>query len=184
MNRFFKTVLLTGLFVGTTDLLDATISQWITSGKYPDKMLRGIASVAIGEKNAFPGNDAVALLGLFFHYFIAFSFTLFFFLIFPRIKFLRFNKYLIGMLYGVFVNLAFNQLILPIFGVRFPFSVSSAFFNWVLFGIIFGFPIVYNAYGYYKVKDTNGVTSIRSSNSSPDWPSQHERIESSQSAGR
>ena len=78
MNRFFKAVLLTGLFVGTTDLLYAFTSQWMSSGKFADHMLKGIASVAVGRNNAFPGNDWIAFLGLFFHYFIAFAFTLFF----------------------------------------------------------------------------------------------------------
>jgi hypothetical protein len=100
-------------------------------------------------------------LGLFFHYFIAMSFTLFFFWIFPRVKFLHFNKYLIGMLYAVFVNLVFEQVILPFFRLpRFPFSIPRAYINWVIFGIVFGIPIVYNTYKYYTTPP---------SNSSPDW---------------
>jgi len=152
MNRFFKAVVLTGLFVGTTDLLYAFLMQWISSGKFADKMFNGIASVAIGPKNAFPGNNGVAFLGLFFHYFIAMSFTLLFFLIFPRVKFLHFNKYLIGILYAVFVNLVFEQVILPFFIPRWPLNIPRAYINWVFFGIIFGVPIAYNAYKYYKVE--------------------------------
>ena len=151
MNRFFKTVLLTGLFVGTTDLVSAFITQYIKTGKYADGMLKYIAGVAIGMKSAFPGNEWVALLGLFIHYFIAMSFTLFFFLIFPRVKFLHYNKYLIGMLYAVFVNLAFIQVILPLFQPRWDLTIARSYIDWVVFGIIFGIPIVYNAYKYYKV---------------------------------
>jgi len=159
MNRFFKAVLLTGLFVGTTDLVSAYLTQFINSGKFPDKMLNAIAGYAIGFKAAFPANNWIALLGLFFHYFIAMSFTLFFFWIFPRIKFLHFNKYLIGMLYAVFVNLVFNQVILPLFPPpRWPFSVAKSYIDWVVFGIIFGIPIAYNAYKYYKVEPTPSVS--------------------------
>lgn len=154
---FFKTVLLTGLFVGTTDLVYAYISQWIQNGQFAGKMLNYIAAAAIGVEHAFPGNggdNAVALLGLFFHYFIAFSFTLFFFWIFPRVRFLRYNKYLIGILYAVFVNLVFEQVILPFFRLpRFSFNVPRAYINWVIFGIIFGIPIAYNAYRYYQVNE-------------------------------
>ena len=152
MNRFSKAVLLTGLFVGTTDLLYAFLMQWIMSGKFSDKMFNGIASVAIGSKNAFPGNDGVALLGLLIHYFIAMAFTLFFFFIFPRLKFLHYNKYLIGILYAVFVNLVFEQVILPFFIPRWQLNIPRAYLNWVLFGIIFGIPIAYNAYKYYRVE--------------------------------
>lgn len=34
MNKFFKTVILTGLFVGTTDMLSAFITFWVQSGKF------------------------------------------------------------------------------------------------------------------------------------------------------
>ncbi|HTI90668.1 MAG TPA: hypothetical protein VL727_08765 [Puia sp.] len=151
MNRFFKAVLLTGLFVGTTDLLYAFTSQWMSSGKFADHMLKGIASVAVGRNNAFPGNDWIAFLGLFFHYFIAFAFTLFFFWVFPRVKFLRFNKYLIGILYGIFVNVVFEQVILPLLIPRWSFSLPRAYINWICFGILFGIPVAWNAYRYYKV---------------------------------
>ncbi|HEY4205266.1 MAG TPA: hypothetical protein VGM31_00575 [Puia sp.] len=151
MKRFSKAVILTGLFVGTTDLVSAFVNQYISTGKYADGMLKYIAGVAIGMKNAFPGNDWIALLGLIIHYFIAMSFTLFFFLIFPRLKFLHYNKYLTGMLYGVFVSLVFNQVILPLFQPRWAFSLTRSYIDWVVFGIIFGIPIVYNAYKYYNV---------------------------------
>lgn len=176
MNRFFKAVLLTGLFVGTTDLVSAYINQYINSGKFPDKMLNAIAGYAIGFKTALPGNNWISLLGLFFHYFIAYSFTLFFFLIFPRVKFLRYDKYLIGMLYGVFVSLFFNYVVLPLFPPpRWKLDIGYAYINWVVFGVIFGIPIAYNAYRYYLTP---------SSNSSRGWPSPPERIESSPSAER
>ena len=110
------------------------------------------------------GNNWIALLGLFFHYFIAFSFTLLFFLVFPRIKFLRYDKYLAGMLYGVFVNLFFNQVVLPLFPPpRWQFSVARSFIDWVIFGVIFGIPIAYNAYRYYLTPP---------SGSSQGWPMQ------------
>src|ERR1700733_7531737 len=159
MNRFFKAVLLTGLFVGTTDLLYAFTSKWISSGKFADLMFKGIASVAVGRDNAFPGNEWIAFLGLFFHYFIAFAFTLFFFWIFPRIKILSFNKYLVGMLYAVFVNLVMGQLILPLSRLSTnPFNLSDSIIDWIVLGVLFGIPIAYNAYQYYGVDGKNQVS--------------------------
>jgi len=153
MNKFFKTVLLTGLFVGTTDIVSAFISVYIRSGKFPEKMFNYIAGGALGLADAINGGVGVAFLGLFFHYFIAFSFTLFFFLVFPKLKFLAFNKYLVGMLYAVFVNQVMEQVILRITPLpRGPFSLADEFVGWVVFGVVFGIPIAYNAYKYYGIE--------------------------------
>lgn len=151
---FFKAVILTGLFVGTTDLMYAYISIWASTGKFSEKMLNYIAGGALGIPVAIAGGTPAAFLGLFFHYFIAFSFTLFFFLIFPRLKFLSYNKYLVGMLYAVFVNLFFERIIL--LGTHIPaspFDLSRSYVNWVIFGVIFGIPIAYNTYRFYKVNE-------------------------------
>jgi len=154
MNKFFKTVLLTGLFVGTTDILSAYIMVYIQNGKFAAKMFNYIAGGALGLKTSMAGGAAVEGLGLFFHYFIAFAFTLFFFWIFPKIKFLSFNKYLIGMLYAVFVNVVMEQLVLRLtpLPARPPFSLAHAYINWVVLGVLFGIPIAYNAYKYYGVE--------------------------------
>jgi hypothetical protein len=34
-----------------------------------------------------------------------------------------------------------------------PFELSRAFIDWVLFGIVFGVPVVYNADKYYADKE-------------------------------
>jgi hypothetical protein len=150
MNRFLKAVLLTGLFVGTTDLVSAYITQWIKTGKFAEKMLNYIAGGALGLENSIPGGNLAALLGLFFHYFISFSFTLLFFLLLPRVKFLAFNKYLIGMLYAVFVDVVMALVILPLSRLPTgPFSVAHSYVNWIVLGVLFGVPIAYNAYKYY-----------------------------------
>jgi hypothetical protein len=52
MNRFFKTVLLTGLSVDTTDLVSAYVSGTISSGNFPRKMLYYIAAGALGLKRS------------------------------------------------------------------------------------------------------------------------------------
>ena len=147
---FFKTVLLTGLFVGLMDLIWANVNQWMRTGKYADKMLNYIAGGALGLQTAMAGGNGVQLLGLFFHFFIAFSFTLFFFWIFPRVPFLAFNKYLVGYLYAIFVTLVMGLIILPLSRVPgWRFSVSGSIIDWIVFGTVFGIPIVYNAYKYY-----------------------------------
>src|SRR6266487_644377 len=101
MKSFWKTVLLTGLFVGTTDITAAYVNHYIKTGKFAGKMLQYIAGGALGLERSMPGGFWVGLLGLFFHYFIAFSFTLLFFVAYPRLRFRLLNKYLLGVLYGI-----------------------------------------------------------------------------------
>ena len=152
MSRFFKTVLLTALFVGTTDLVAAYVTQWIKTGKFAARMLHYIAGGALGLETSMKAGNGVAFLGLFFHYFIAFSFTLFFFLLFPRLKFLRFNKYLVGMLYGIFVSVMMSQVILPITPLpTVSFNLSNAIVHWITLGVVLGIPIAFNAYQHFGV---------------------------------
>jgi hypothetical protein len=96
--------------------------------------------------------NAAAFLGLFIHYFIALFFTWLFFFLLPRIKFLAYNKYLIGMLYAVFINVFMGQVAIRL--SRLPswgFNVPNAYIDWVIFGVIFGIPVAYNAYKYYGI---------------------------------
>ena len=150
MNKFYKTVLLTALFVGTTDIISAFLTVLVKTGKFTPQMFNYIAGGALGLDTAMQGGNAAAFLGLFFHYFISFAFTLFFFWAFPRVKFLSFNKYLVGMLYAVFVNLVMEQLILRLTPLPVkPFALANSFISWVILGVLFGIPITYNAYKFY-----------------------------------
>ena len=63
--KILKPVLVTGLIAGTLDLAGGVFG-----------------------KDALTGGISKKLSGLFFHYFIAFVFTLFYFLIYPKIKLL------------------------------------------------------------------------------------------------
>ena len=160
MSKFFKAVLLTGLFVGTTDLLAAYITQWIKTGKFADRMLHYIAGGALGLETSMQGGNGIAFLGLFFHFFICFAFTLLFFIVFPRLKLLWFNKYLVGMLYAIFVAIVVNQVILPITPLpTSPFNLSQSIIGWITLGVVLGIPIAFNAYKYYGV-DSSSVRDL------------------------
>jgi hypothetical protein len=152
MNKFTKAVILTWLFVGTADLTSAYISQWIRTGKFADKMLLYIAGGILGLDRSMQGDNWTAFLGLCTHYTIAFCATLAFFWVFPKLKFLSFNKYVIGMLYGILVNLVVGEVIrwctpLP----ASPFNLSTVVVAWFILGIALGIPIAHNTYKYYGV---------------------------------
>jgi hypothetical protein len=108
-----KIILFTGLLVGSLDILAAFIDYYIATGKGPGGVLKFIASAALGRK-AFSGGTGVILLGLLFHFIIALCFTVLFYWLYPRIKFLSANPILTGIIYGIFIWLIMNLLVLPL----------------------------------------------------------------------
>ena len=151
MNRLTKTVLLTGLFAGTTDLLYAYTLQYLKTGQLSEKLLNYIAGGVLGLKTSMAGGNWAAFVGLICHYSIAMIFTIFFFLVFPKIKILHFNKYLVGMLYAVFADSVMTWIVVPLSAIHSTpeFSLARSYIYWIFFGVVFGIPIVYNAYRYY-----------------------------------
>ena len=143
--------MLTGLLVGTTDIVAAYINQYARTGKFADKMLQYIAGGALGLENSMQGGFWVGALGLLFHYFIAFSFTLLFFLVYPRLKFLRFNPYIVGLLYGVFASCFMSFVVLPL--SRLPqgaFVLQRAVVGWTILGVVLGVPVALSAKWFYN----------------------------------
>jgi hypothetical protein len=155
MKKLSKAIILTGLFVGTTDILAAIISEYIKQGKFPERMFNYISGGVLGLERGLSGGNWSALLGLFNHYAISMVFTLFFFLIFPRFKFLHYNRYLVGMLYAVFVSSTMRFIVLPLTPLPpgGPYILIHAFMGWVTLGVVLGIPIAFNAYRFYGVDD-------------------------------
>lgn len=153
MRSFFKTVLLTGLLAGTLDITAAYIDQYIKTGHFADKMLYYIAGGALGLETSMKGGFWIGALGLFFHYFIAFSFTLLFFLLYPRLKFRSINKYLLALLYGPFVGACMTFIILPL--TQLPpghFNIKKAWIGWLILSVVLGLPNAIIASRYYRNK--------------------------------
>ena len=151
MNSFFKRVFLTALLAGTLDILSAYANGFIKTGEISRKMFHYIAGGALGLENSMKGGTGVVLLGIFFHYFIAFSFTLFFFFIYPRIKILAANKYVTGLVYGLFVWAVMNLVVVPLSKFhKFPSNLQNAIVNALILMVMVGLPISISAYYYYK----------------------------------
>lgn len=153
MKAFWKRVLLTALLVGTADLTAAYIDQFIKTGKFADKMLYYIAGGGLGLETSMQGGFWIGLLGLFFHYFIAFSFTLLFFLAYPRLKLQYLSRpvlYILGFLYGPFVGLFMKFIVLPLTRLpQGPFVFEKAIIGWLILSIAIGIPLAISARGYY-----------------------------------
>jgi hypothetical protein len=108
------TILLAGFTAGTLDACGAMTHYMINShGGNPLKVWRFVASGALGQDTFTKDLVTMAIIGLFFHFIIAFCFTLFFFFIYPKIKFLQKSLVVTGLLYGIFVWLVMNLIIVP-----------------------------------------------------------------------
>lgn len=136
----FNNLLPIALIAGTLDGLAAVIflgkMNFIGVFQY-------IASAILG-KEAYQGGIKTALFGLALHYFIAFSFTVFFAFISNRTLVLRKNILLSAVTYGLFVWAVMNLLIVPLTKIpAAPFHYERAILNAVILIFCIATPISY-----------------------------------------
>lgn len=138
-------ILLSGLLVGTLDIAAALIQYYAQTGKDPLNVLRYIASGVFGT-DAFTGGVPMAGWGLFFHFIIAYSFTGFFFLIYPKWPLLSKNPWLTGLCYGILIWFVMNILVLPVSNVPQPaFNLQKALVAAAVLVAAIGLPLSFIA---------------------------------------
>ena len=148
-----KTILLSGFIAGTMDILAAilvysVIMQKVTAGQ----ILQGIAAGVFG-KTIVGTPMAMAVIGLAFHYFIAFCFAIAYFVAYPHIPFLRKQKIISGLLYGIVVWAVMNLIVVPMSNAyHAPFAWPSAIRAAAILMICIGLPISFITSRYYKSK--------------------------------
>lgn len=144
------TILWAGLLVGYLDITAAIINFMFNSDKSPRLIFNYIASAAFGKERAYSESSMVAL-GLFFHFLVAYSFTVFFFLVYPRLRFLSKNRLLTGILYGCFIWCIMNLLVVPNTYINKypPMAVKTLIQVAILIAAI-GIPLSYIAYWFYR----------------------------------
>ena len=155
-KNILTAILKTGLIAGTCDITCAMIHYFIVTGNNPLRVLNYVASAVFG-KEAFDGGAAMPLLGLLFHYTIATIFTTFFFLLYPKLKFLSKNIVVSGIGYGLFVWLVMNLAVVPLSKIgRFPSNPINATIGLIIIMIAIGLPISILTYRYYVDNRDNG----------------------------
>lgn len=144
-NRsLLKTILWAGLLVGALDITAAFI-QTMVYGRNPVRVLNFIASGVFG-KEALAGDGSFAFYGLVFHFCIAMGWTIIFFLIYPRMKFLSKNRILTGVGYGFFIWVMMNRIVLPLSNVpRGPFRITGAIIGIGILIVAIGLPLSFIA---------------------------------------
>lgn len=145
MNKTRSAILKAGLIAGSLDILLAFANAWWSSGVSPLRVLQFIASGLLGQK-AFQPSYGIALLGLALHFFIAFFWTVLFFIIYHHYKRMVRSPFLQGVFYGLFVWSIMNLLVLPLTNVpRSDFQWLGAIKGIVILIIAIGLPLAYFA---------------------------------------
>lgn len=148
-----KTILKAGFIAGTLDILTAIISYSITKGQVSAApLLQYVASGVFGQE-AFTGGIPMALYGLLFHYIIAFSFAIGYFLVFPYLPFLRKYWIISGLLYGVFAWCITNLIVLPLSNVQMGrFTTAGVVRSMIILMLMIGVPISWIVCRHYTRK--------------------------------
>jgi hypothetical protein len=137
------------LIAGTLDALGAIIVYQAD----PAQMFRYIASGAFGGEKAFAGGSIMVVWGVLFHYVIAFGWTVFFFSIYSSVPVLRKNRYITGTIYGVFIWVIMNRVVVPLSAITpRPFNFQSAVIGASILIVAVGLPIAMLAHRYYVRK--------------------------------
>ena len=114
----------------------------LTASVTSKQILQGIASGLLGAQ-AFQGGNATAGLGLGLHYLIAFIWTVVFYVLASNIKVLTRRPQIIGPLYGTFVWLVMNLVVLPLSSVAHrPLRLQPSIIGAVILMIWIGLPMV------------------------------------------
>jgi len=149
-NYLFNRILLAGFIAGTLDAAAAIIDFYIKTGKSPAIVFIYIASAVFG-KEAYSMSQFIALVGLLFHYLIAIIFSACYFLIYPKIKLLHWNNMINAIIYGIFVWIIMNMLVVPLTNAKhFPFNLWNALLAVFILIICIGTPITLMASSFYK----------------------------------
>lgn len=149
-----KTILLAWLTAGCLDLLGAiTVYSLIMQRVTTMRLLQGIARGALGN-SVYEGGLATALAGVGFHFIVAFCFTIFYFFIFPYVPFLKKQRIVSGLLYGIFVWCAMNLAVLPLLHIAaIPTKWDSIVRGAVILMLCIGLPISLIVSWYYLLKE-------------------------------
>ena len=145
------TIIKAGTIAGTLDILCALAQFYIRTGKNPVVVLKFIASGIFG-KAALAGGAEMALLGLLFHFIIAFTWTVIFFQFYPQITRVAKSKFAAGLLYGLFIYAIMTRVVLPLSNTpKIPFNPVQAVIGIVILMFAVGLPISFIVSRFYSV---------------------------------
>ena len=175
----FRTISLTAVLTGTLDIIAANIHFYFDTGRGAALKLTstdgpvsfltyftkgGAARLFryIGKAVIDPATNEKLLLvwGVVFHYIIAFLFTAFLFLVYPKAaRWLR-NKFVISFVYGLFIWVVMNLVVVPLSNHNnFPSNLKNAVISTLILTIMIGLPVALIAHRFYSRRRAAGRNS-------------------------
>jgi hypothetical protein len=112
-SSIWVSILKSGIVVGVLDALAAIIHAYFFNGSSPDAVFRYVATGLFG-KAALSGGLPTAFAGLALHFTVAISWTALFYVLYPKLKFLSSSMLLSGIVYGLFIWLMMNFIVVPL----------------------------------------------------------------------
>lgn len=139
-----KTILIAGIIAGILDIIAAIVVSNVRNNVEPIRVLQAIASGVFG-KEAFKGGNTMAAYGLAFHFLIATIWAIIYFIVYKLFLFVRKGPVLLnGFIYGLFVWVMMNRVILPLSKFRQGvFKWENALINMAILVFMVGIPIAY-----------------------------------------
>lgn len=138
MKSSVKTIFLAGIIAGFLDGIAAVV--------IPGKMnfsgvFKFVASGVFG-KDAFTGSGEMIFYGIIIHFTIAIAFSFIYYFSFFKLKFFQRNKFIGGLIYGIFVWGIMNLIILPFTNIpQRPFNWAGAIQGLLILMVCIGLPI-------------------------------------------
>ena len=148
----FRAISLTALLAGTLDITAAIVRFYIEHKQEPIPLFRYIASGLFGKETASTGRLMI-VWGIVIHYMIAFLFTAFLFLIYPKLIAWLKNKFLTGFLYGLFIWAVMNLVMVPFSKINeFPSDTKQSIIAALILIFMIGLPVALMADRHYSRK--------------------------------
>jgi hypothetical protein len=147
-----KTIAWAGLLVGSLDILTAILHFRNATGKDPVLIFKYIASAVFG-KSGYDNGWLMPLLGLIFHFIIAYIFTFILFLIYPKMKLYKYNAVLTGIAYGIFIWIVMNVIVVPSSKIgKFNFKLWNVLLQASILIVMIGIPLSFICKRNYRKK--------------------------------
>jgi hypothetical protein len=148
-------ILVTGLVAGVLDGTAAVVLHLIRGGRTPERIYNFIASGVFGPA-AMTGGTPMVIAGVVFHLIIAMIWTVIYFQAARRFDFFRRQIVAASVVYGIFVWIMMNKVVLPLSRVQLggPPSWNSILIGAGVLVVCIGLP---NALGARKYFSQPGV---------------------------
>jgi hypothetical protein len=133
-----KAIAAGGLLAGTLDLTQALIL-------FGTRVPLSIAAGLLG-RSAFRGGAGIYVLGVFLHFFIAFSFAAVYYAASQRLTFLKEHPLVCGLFYGGAVEEIMNLVVVPLSALhaRGPYQLDDLILGLVVHMVVVGLPISFS----------------------------------------